>query len=174
MAKQTISAKVTGKAEIATNLMLLRALAPAALAEANRVTAEEMLEFAQENLRTNDAIVTGDLYNSMRTRESNKGLVISLGSVSPYAPFVEYGTRPHFPPPDAIRAWCRMRGIPDSAVYPICLKIAKYGTPAQPFLWPAYRLGQQRHLQRAAALLVAALQNVSRQARRTALKGLGR
>lgn len=172
MAKQSIKATVTGKDEIANNILLLKTLAPDALAEANRLTADEMIEFAQENLRQHDAIVTGDLYNSLRTRENQKGLVVALGSVSPYAPFVEYGTRPHFPPPDAIRAWCRMRGIPDSAVYPICLKIAKYGTPAQPFLWPAFRLGQQRHWQRAAVLVVAVLKTVSAQAKRTALKGL--
>jgi hypothetical protein len=174
LAQQTIKATVSGKQEIASNILLLKALVPAALAEANQLTAEEMLTFAQDNLRNSDTIVTGDLYNSLRTRVGNKGLQVALGSVSPYAPFVEYGTRPHFPPPDAIRAWCRMRGIPESAVYPICLKIAKHGTPAQPFLWPAYRLGQQRHLQRAAVLLIEALKTVSAQARRTALKGLGR
>jgi hypothetical protein len=55
-----------------------------------------------------------------------------------YAPFVEFGTRPHFPPLEPIREWCRRHSIPEEAAYAIALKISRTGQPARPFLFPAY------------------------------------
>jgi HK97 gp10 family phage protein len=65
---------------------------------------------------------------------------------SPYAPFIEWGTRPHFPPYEPIRDWTwRNRsnlGISDKEVngvaYQICLKIAREGTEPQPYMRPAF------------------------------------
>ena len=51
-----------------------------------------------------------------------------------YAPFVEYGTRPHFPPPGALATWGRRHGgIP---AFALARAIAKRGTKAQPYMRP--------------------------------------
>ena len=56
-----------------------------------------------------------------------------------YAPWVEYGTRPHFPPVAAIADWAR-RVIGDgsrSTAFLIARAISRRGTKAQPYLRPA-------------------------------------
>ena len=51
-----------------------------------------------------------------------------------YAPFVEYGTRPHFPPPGALATWGRKHGgIP---AFALARAIAKRGTKAHPYMRP--------------------------------------
>lgn len=47
-----------------------------------------------------------------------------------YAVFVHEGTRPHWPPYDAIEPWARRHGIPP---FPVMLAIARKGTPPRPF-----------------------------------------
>lgn len=51
-----------------------------------------------------------------------------------YSAFVEFGTRPHRPPAKALEGWAERHGIPVGAVLN---KIARDGTPAQPFMTPA-------------------------------------
>ncbi len=54
-----------------------------------------------------------------------------VGSNVEYAPFVELGTRPHFPPPEALELWARRHGIP---VFLVCRAIARRGTKAHRML----------------------------------------
>ena len=42
---------------------------------------------------------------------------------------------------EALKDWCRRKGIPEEAVYPIAMKILKYGLEPQPYLYPAWRSG---------------------------------
>lgn len=76
-----------------------------------------------------------------------------------YAPYVEFGTKQNVSIPSGlesyaaqfkssggnfadllsnIKQWCRNKGIPEEAAYPIAVKIAREGVSAQPFLFPAY------------------------------------
>lgn len=151
------SIEVTGPETINRNVAALRRVAPLALKQANEITGEEMVRDAQRFLKEHDAIVTGDLFNSIQWRVSSDGLEVEIGSTSRYAPYVEFGTSPHFPPLDAIRAWCRLRGIDESAAYPIAKKISEVGTPEQPFLYPAYQAQRRRHLERVRIILAAFL-----------------
>jgi hypothetical protein len=162
MARQqgAFTTEVTGEEKIRGNIARLRKALPEALALCNEQTADEMVAEAQHNLRAHDAIVTGDLYNSIDARASASGLQVIVGTTSEHGPWVEFGTRPHWPPIDAIRAWCRLRGIPEKAAYPIAKKISERGTPEQPFLYPAYVTGQKRHLQRVRTVLAAVLQGL--------------
>ena len=50
---------------------------------------------------------------------------------APYPLFVHEGTRPHFPPVDAITPWAERHGIPPFA---LALAIARHGTRANPWL----------------------------------------
>lgn len=58
-------------------------------------------------------------------------------SAATYSAFVEYGTRPHFPPPKALAGWAARHGMA-GAEYQIARKIAMRGTRAQPFMLPAF------------------------------------
>lgn len=50
---------------------------------------------------------------------------------APYPIFVHEGTKPHFPPIEAIRGWAERHGIPPGA---LAQSIAKKGTKANPWL----------------------------------------
>lgn len=71
-----------------------------------------------------------------------------VGYTAPYAKAVEFGTSPHFPPPDAIREWARnklqLRGKElERATQAICWKIYHYGTEPQPYLRPAVEMAKK-------------------------------
>lgn len=72
-----------------------------------------------------------------------------VGSNVEYAPYVETGTRPHFPPLAAIQRWVHLKrlGTPKterSIAYAICRAIAVRGTRARPYLEPAFRKNYNR------------------------------
>lgn len=47
---------------------------------------------------------------------------------------------------EAIKVWCRAKGIDEKAAYPIFAKILGAGVNAQPFLFPAYQKGKTDYL----------------------------
>ena len=138
----------TGNEKLSANCKMLRAKFPEWLGEANQATANEIFDLARRNLQENDSIAWGNLYDSVVTEVSARGLAIWVGSTSPYAAYVEFGTRPHWPPVDAIEDWCEVKGIPVEAAFLIARKIAERGTPARPFMRPALKEGQRNHLAR--------------------------
>jgi HK97 gp10 family phage protein len=146
--KRMFTASFTGKEKLVRNCQMLRVKFPEALYEANMETATEIFDEARRNIKTNDSYASGELYDSIVTEVSARGLAIWVGSTSHYAPYVEFGTRPHFPPLDAIRQWCQLKGIPESAAFPIARKISEVGTSEAPFLAPALKVGQRNHLSR--------------------------
>jgi len=91
---------------------------------------------AKENLRDTETWDLGNLANSIIVDPVEGGMVSEVGPTAPYGPHVEYGTKPHFPPPDALEGWARRHGF-DSA-WPICKVISERGLPAKPFLFPAW------------------------------------
>jgi hypothetical protein len=128
------------------NLRDVRAGMPEWAAAANRSTAETIADIARRNVKAIDAIATGKMYAGIQVTSSPSGLVWAVGCTERYAPYVELGARPHFPPLAAIREWCRVRGIPERAAYPICLAIARRGLPERPFLYPAFLQGMRDHV----------------------------
>lgn len=143
-----------------------------------RATAEAVQGRAQYNLRQNETNATFRLNRSWEISEPafRPGrFVVRLANTAPYAAFVEFGTKargaaaklPTFseemresegyqynlapsplPPLDAIRAWTEIRGIPDEAVFPIALQIAREGISPQPFLGPAVETERARSRRR--------------------------
>jgi hypothetical protein len=83
---------------------------------------------------------TGELLTSGFIEKSFLHKVI--GYRSPHAVYVEYGTHPHMPPVDVIKAWAGRKHLAkgkelDSVAWAIARHIEKYGTPPQPFFRPA-------------------------------------
>lgn len=54
-----------------------------------------------------------------------------------YGVFVEYGTRPHFPPVAPLERWAQIKLGRSGLGYPIARKISRVGTKAQPFFHSA-------------------------------------
>ena len=54
---------------------------------------------------------TGRLRSSITHRVKERPLVGTVGSKVHYAPHVEYGTRPHWPPPGALTPWAPRHGM---------------------------------------------------------------
>src|SRR5262245_4832010 len=152
--------RITGGEKIAKNVEYLRREFPEFLNAANLETGAEILDLARRNVKQLDAFDTGDLHNSLDMSVSPKRLFVSVYSSEPYAPYIEFGTRPHFPPLEPIREWCRHKGIPESAAFPIAKKIAEIGTPERPFLYPAYKQGSRDHVTRIRKLYKMAMRGL--------------
>jgi len=91
---------------------------------------------AKEKLRDQRTWDLGNLANSILVDRTSDGMTSEIGPTAPYGPYVEYGTKPHFPPPDALEGWARRHGF--ESPWPICKAIAKRGLPAKPYLFPAW------------------------------------
>jgi len=96
----------------------------------------EVQKKAKENLKSAGSWDVGNLANTILVDRIAGGDAVEVGPTAPYGLYVEYGTKPHFPPPDALEGWAKRHGF-DSA-WPICMVIAERGLPAKPYLLPAY------------------------------------
>ena len=79
---------------------------------------------------------TENLINSLQYTVSvnNTNYEISF-DMAPYGVFVDKGRKPgKFPPISNISKWARVKGIPQTAVFPIARKIAKEGIKPFPFI----------------------------------------
>ncbi|HEX6956258.1 MAG TPA: hypothetical protein VF156_15395 [Agromyces sp.] len=90
---------------------------------------------ARRKLTEEKAVDTGRALSSIRF------LILGLyGQVSvdaEHGKWIEFGTGPHFPPPAALAGWARRHGMAGME-FVIARKISEVGTPARPFLFPAY------------------------------------
>lgn len=80
---------------------------------------------------------TGRLRTSITTNVEQ--LRATIGPTVHYAPYVEFGTRPHWPPPGALQPWASRHGFPAGAKGDAIVRwiISRRGTKAHPFLRPA-------------------------------------
>lgn len=67
-------------------------------------------------------------------RTEQNELIGAIGSNVLYAPYVETGTRPHWPPKGALAVWARRHGWKEGSIRYI---IGTRGTQAHPYLVPA-------------------------------------
>jgi len=81
-------------------------------------------------------------------RATTTGVEGVVGSNLQYAAAVELGSRPHWPPIDAIAGWVHrtMRGVENerSVAFLIARKISRVGTKKQPYLIPAVEMNLSR------------------------------
>ena len=78
---------------------------------------------------------TGRLRASISSRAEETRAII--GSPVFYAPMVELGSRPHFPPISALETWARRHGFGKGGAFLIARAISRRGGKAQPYLVPA-------------------------------------
>lgn len=103
----------------------------------------------RNRLSNNNTDASGKLSKSIKgiVKQSGKWVTISI-QMEDYWKYVENGTKPHFPPIDAIKKWISVKPVlprplkngklptTNQLAYLIGRKIAKKGTLPQPFLKP--------------------------------------
>lgn len=93
---------------------------------------------AKKNIVENKTVFKGQLLNSIQVEI--EGNTVIVGSKLEYAPHIEFGTKPHFPPLEPIEEWVRLKLQKkefESIAEAIAWHIYHYGTPPKPFLRPA-------------------------------------
>ena len=103
-------------------------------------------EMVKNRARELVPVDTGSLRRSIRdiVQVGTREVVGRVGPTEPYGAPVEFGTRPHFPPVQALERWANKRGINPWA---LAIAISRRGTRPQPFLIPAFEQLKNRILE---------------------------
>jgi hypothetical protein len=83
----------------------------------------------------------GFLRSGIITRIIQGGFVAEIVGSKDYSGDIEYGSKPHFPPPSDLAGWATRHGMA-GLEYIIARSISVKGTKAQPFLIPAWTAEQ--------------------------------
>lgn len=112
-------------------------------ANKNKLFAQPLKKFftnsaidVQRTAKQNAVVDTGRLRSDIGYEIDGAAIPLyaAVGNTVFYAPFVEKGTRPHFPPPQALDVWARRHGFVSGFV--VARHIAMFGTQAHPYLVP--------------------------------------
>lgn len=115
----------------------------------SEVTASEVhdaMEYSmlllESSMRRDAPRSTGQLAGSVTSSITGTGANLTgrVGPQAGYAMFVEKGTRPHWPPLNALAPWARRHGVP---LFLAARAIARRGTRAQPFVGPAWEKNER-------------------------------
>ena len=103
--------------------------------------AQEVRNQYQDNLILDDRIASGELLNSVEYQIVQNGMVYEVQlRLQDYWKYVEYGTKPHFPPVDKILEWVMVKPViprpndegdiptPKQLAFLIARKISEHGT----------------------------------------------
>lgn len=133
-----IRLKVEGASEAAARLGRTREVMDILNAYVRRVSFH-----AERSAAERAPVDTGRLRGSIRTAFAPLRAVV--GPTVHYASHVEYGTRPHWPPPGALQPWARRHGFGAGARgdYLARRAIAIHGTKPQPFMRPAAQSAEE-------------------------------
>lgn len=127
---------------MATDTLITKILTFEHTAAALQAYGDAVAAAYKEELLGDDRIATGDLIRSVKavvTRTGGAQFEVSL-DLAEYWKYVEYGTRPHWPPSDAIREWITAKPILprpfangklptlEQLTFLIQRKIARFGT----------------------------------------------
>jgi len=111
---------------------------------------DEIFYLSQVNIKRNNSIDEGTLLKTgyVNRRFLDKQIIYPVL----YADYIEYGTRPHMPPVDALIGWVRRKLRVDeskarSIAWSIAKHIKKYGTEPKPYLRPAMYQVQHNYKQ---------------------------
>lgn len=90
-------------------------------------------------LQLNGSLASDALYNSLsyNVKSELDEFILSFDMES-YGKYVESGRKSgKYPPLSNIQKWTRLKGIPESAAFPIARKIFKFGIQPRPFIRPS-------------------------------------
>ena len=91
----------------------------------------------ESHAKENAPVDTGRLRASIASRVEQTQATISPSVF--YAPYVEFGTRPHWPPMAALQPWAQRHGFPPGSpgAFLIARAISRHGTKPHPYMQPA-------------------------------------
>ena len=90
---------------------------------------KSVISEAKTRLRNDGKVASGKLLRSLRyeVQETVDEVTLEL-SMEEYGEYVDQGREPGKQPPlKKIEKWCKLRGIPKKAAFPIARSIGKYG-----------------------------------------------
>jgi hypothetical protein len=99
--------------------------------------AREFIQRSAHQVRTEIVIRTpvdtGRLRSSLAVASRDQGLTAIVGTNVQYAPHVEFGTRPHWPPLSAMQPWAGRHGFPKGkkGAFLVARAISRRGTRAR-------------------------------------------
>lgn len=128
-----LSVKIRGDKEVVAALNRLRIVA----AEKARTVVNTAALDVQREAKRRCPVDIETLRSSIRATFYRNGLAAEIGTDVGYAPYVEFGTSPHFPPSDALTNWARRHKM-SGAQFVIARAISQRGTAPKPFLFPAW------------------------------------
>lgn len=145
----TITVEIVGEKRVKKAIVDAKGLLPEVAEQIIHDAGDEMVQLAQINLHRMKppGIDTGALVQSIKNQKSK--LTSIVYSDVKHSVFVEYGTRPHFPPIEPILAWVKRKlHVPEKrakgVAYLVARKIAKQGTRARPFFGNAFAVIRKR------------------------------
>lgn len=108
----------------------------------------EFTEEVKNALKNNGSNASGALSKSIKgiVKMNGKYLTVSL-SMEDYWKYIEYGTKPHFPPVDKIKSWITVKPVlprplangklptENQLAFLIGRKISRFGTKPKPFFY---------------------------------------
>lgn len=108
---------------------LAKALDPSAARAAMKKGLSKSLKIVTNQVKVETPVDTGRLRagTTDEVRESGNEIIGVVGNNVEYAPFVENGSAPHFPPIAAVQGWADRHGIP---AFLVARSIARNGTKA--------------------------------------------
>jgi phage gpG-like protein len=127
-----VTARLVGDKDMMRKLRKLSKIAPDRLAQEIAASALKIESAAKQAA----PVDVGFLRAQIKSEFDDNGHTAAIGTNVEYGPHLEFGTKAHFPPVAPLEEWARRHGMP-GAGYAIALKIARSGTEAQPFLFPA-------------------------------------
>jgi hypothetical protein len=133
---------------------LLKKASKDAVVKANKETYASGLDVqrvAREKLKEGKTWDTGHLATTIIVEASADKSMVEVGPTAPYGVYVAVGTKPHFPPLDALEDWARRHGF-DSA-WPICKAISERGLQPRPYLLPAFLEVEPKFMKRLKGIL---------------------
>lgn len=107
---------------------------------------QQFIQAVREDLAQQNINASSKLSKSLKSVVKQKGKWIEISiSLEDYWKYIEYGTRPHFPPIQAIRKWIDVKPVlprpmkgklptRDQLAFLIARKISRVGTRPKPFL----------------------------------------
>lgn len=108
---------------------------------------EELTAEMRTRLQGHDKVASGTLLNSIgyEVKETAPGVSELAIFMADYGIYVDKGRKPgKMPPVSKIREWCKVKGIPEKAAFPIARNIGRFGiAPTNFFTIPITRRAAQ-------------------------------
>jgi len=129
-------AKLIGAKDITQNLRQYQTRIESETKKGLAKVALRVQRNAKENLTKSGAVYMGRLRSSIKVHPTENGKIQEVYTNVNYAAAVEFGSKPYFPPVEQLSDWSRKK-IGIDLGFVIARKIAREGTQAKPYLFPA-------------------------------------